>query len=321
MGGSPPPPPPPAPQPREGAKEASMYWRNRAYDEAVDAATRSYTAASILKALVDLLDPLTDQQLRNAINEHYRIVNEYRRAQIIYTTTVRTFTDVDSLIRAAIERLSSARQLGETHLNEFDRSVIQYTTSNVTLLYTKQSEIQQSYVSAASNLSIIKNAYENSPLTTAENEHIYNEQYSNIQTFCRQASNIYENVSANILEMSQRIDNQYSLTTAGNTFPVVVSGIDDVSEQLRNTTAQIQRTYTTNIETYRQELERASRWYNYYSARANLVRDRNRVIINPAVFRSLLDLAKSAHMNAVYAALFAFGANIWAYNDRNQVCQ
>lgn len=319
MGGSPPP-PPPIPQPREDAKEASMGYRNRAYDEAVEAAKQSYIAASILKALVNLLDPLTEQQLRDAINEHYRIVNEYRRAQIVYTTTVRTFTDVDSLIRAAIERLSSARHLGETHLNEFDRTVIQYTTSNVTQLYTKQSQLQEKFLSASSNLSIIKNTYENSPLSTAEKEAIYNEKIKNIRLLCSQASNIYENVSATISEMSRRIDDEHSLTIVSESRPVVSATVDNVSIQLRNTTAQIQRTYSTNIAAYRQDLERASRWYNYYLSRANLVRDRNRVIIDPAVFRNLLDLAKSAHMNAVYAALFAFGGNIWAYLDRNKVC-
>lgn len=319
MGGSPPPPPPPEPQPREDAKEASMDWRNKAYDQAVVAATRSYTAAATLKALADILDPLTDQQLRAAIDEHYRIVNEYRRAQTIYTTTVRTFTEVDSLIKSAIDKLTSLRILGDTHVNNFDQTVIKYITDNITNLYTKQSEMQRNYAAATSNLSIIKSIYESSPLPTNEKQRIYEEQYSNIATYCQSSSNIYLNVSSSIAEMKFRIEDDSSLTIADRTRPLVDEGAKDAIQQLGDTTQQLLKNYNTNIEAYKKELERASKWYEYYTSKANLVRDKSRVIINPAIFVQLLDLAKSAHMNAVYSALFAMSANVWAYTNRNVV--
>ena len=318
MGGSPPP-PPPEPQPRESAKEDSMYWRNRSYDEAVTASKNSYSAAVTIKALADLLLPITDEQLRKAIDEHYQIVNEYRKAQTIYTTTVRTFIDVDLLIRAAIEKLSSIRQIGETHVNEFDKTVIQYITENIQHLYKQQSEIQKLYVKAAAELAEIKKTYMESVMTTDEKQAIYDEKVALLRTDCANATAIYVDIAGRIGEMSTRIDNDGSLTTANGTRPVVSQTVDDTQVQLRDVTKQILKNYTTNIDQYKKELERASKWYSYYNAKANLVRDRNRVVIDPAVFRRLLDLAKSAHMNAVYSAIYAVSANKSAYTDRNVV--
>ena len=318
MGGSPPP-PPPEPQPRESAKEDSMYWRNRSYDEAVTASKNSYRAAVTIKALADLLLPITDEQLRKAIDEHYQIVNEYRKAQTIYTTTVRTFIDVDLLIRAAIEKLSSIRQIGETHVNEFDKTVIQYITENIQHLYKQQSEIQKLYVKAAAELAEIKKTYMESVMTTDEKQAIYDEKVALLRTDCANATAIYGDIAGRIGEMSTRIDNDGSLTTANGTRPVVSQTVDDTQDQLRDVTKQILKNYTTNIDQYKKELERASKWYSYYNAKANLVRDRNRVVIDPAVFRRLLDLAKSAHMNAVYSAIYAVSANKSAYTDRNVV--
>jgi hypothetical protein len=319
MGGSPPPPPPPARQPRENAKETSMYWRNRAYDEAVAAASNSYRAAAVLKALVDILDPLTDQQLRAAINEHYRVVSEYRRAQIIYTTTVRTFADVDGLIKSAIDKLTSIRSLGETHINNFDQSVIQYITENITRLYTQQSELQKLQRDALVHLNTIRTTYQSSPLTTDEKQAIYDREREKLVTACASATALVTDIVTRIETMKGRVVQTDSLEYAGQTRPVVSQTVLDTNEQLRSATATIIRTYTTNVAQYRRDLERASRWYDYYRNRANLVRDRNRVIINPEVFRRLLDLAKSAHMNAIYAALHGFFAHWSAYMDRNKV--
>jgi hypothetical protein len=319
MGGSPPPPPPPARQPYEGAKESSMYWRNRSYSEAVAAATNSYKAAATLKALVDILDPLTDQQLRAAINEHYRLVTEYRRAQIIYTTTVKTFLEVDGLIKAAIDKLTSIRSLGETHLNHFESSVIQFISGKIINLYTQQSELQKIHQNALANLNTIRTTYEPSLLTTDEKLTIYNTQYGKLVTACNNATTLVNGIVSDIETMKTRVTQMESLDLASKTRGMVGATIVDTNTQLQNTTLAVLKTYTVNLEQLKKELERVSKWYSYYKTKADLVRDKKKVIINPAVFRTLLDLAKSAHMDAIYAALYAVSADWNAWHDRNVV--
>lgn len=321
MGGSPspPPPPPPARQPYEGAKETSMYWRNRSFDEAVVAATNSYKVAVTLKALVDILDPLTDQQLRAAINEHYRIVLEYRRAQIIYTTTVKTFLEVDGLIKAAIDNLTSIRSLGETHINEFDRSVIQYISEKITYLYTQQSELQKMYRAALVILDTIRTAYKPSSLTTDEKMAIYTTERTKLVTVCTYARAMVDEIVSDIETMKERVGQTESLEYANNTRGVIITTVDNTNTQLSNTTQEILKSYTSNVEQYKKELERVTKWYSYYKQKADLVRDKKNVIINPEVFQRLLDLAKSTHMNAIYAALYATSSNTAAWNDRHKV--
>lgn len=319
MGPSPSSPPPPKRQPYEGAKETSMYWRNRSFDEAIAAATASYRAAVTLKALVDIFDPLVDQQLRAAINEHYRIVLEYRKAQIIYTTTVKTFIEVDGLIKAAIDKLTSIRSLGETHINNFDQTVIQYISVNITQLYTQQSELQKIHRDALANLSTIRSTYQFSTLTTDEKQAIYEAERAKLVTACANATALVADINTRIDTMKQRVVQTESLEYANETRPVVSDTVDETNVRLRNVTQEILKSYTVNVEQFKKDLERASKWYSYYKTRADLVRDKNKVIINPEVFRRLLDLAKSTHMNAIYAAVHAVGSDSAAWQDRHRV--
>lgn len=318
MGGSPPP-PAPKPQPRENSKEESMYWRNNAFDAAITAATNSYTAASILKGLAEILDPLTEQQLRAAIDEFYRNVTEFYRAFIIYSTTVKTFMEVDGLIRSAIDTLINIQSLGETHLNHFDQSVVQYITTNSITLFTKQAELQKIQQQASTSFNAIRSVYESLSTSIEEKESIYARESVKLQTACTAATQTMSEIFMIIEEMKTRISDFDSLDQAANTRPVISSTIEQTRNRLRSTTAEIKKTYTKNIETYNKELEIAKRWYQYYKAKADLVRDKNRIIINPEILRRVLDIAKSAHMNAIYAAIFAYYAGTSADARRNTV--
>jgi hypothetical protein len=320
MGGSPPPPPPPARQPREGAKEESMYHRNLAFSYAIQAAGDSYTSAMIVKTLADILLPETESQLRREINDHYTIVTEYRRAQIIYSTTVQTFLDVDSLVKASIDKLNTIRGVGETYLDDFDQSVIKYITEGITTVYKNQSAIQEKFIQANSNLELIKTLYETaSPLTADEKEPIYKKHADEIQRLCDESRAIYTSVETIINDMKTRIDNDSSLKFADTSRSSIKTTSANSRENLQSVAGQINAIYTKNVQDYSKELERRRKWYDYYRRQADLVRERQKIVIDPAVFRRLMNWAHNAHLNAVYAALYAVSANDHAFRDRNVV--
>lgn len=320
MGGSPPPPPPPARQPRESAKEASMYYRNLAMEYAVQAATDSYTSAVIVKTLADILLPETDSQLRGLINNHYNIVNEYRRAQIIYSTTVITFLDVDSLVKASIDQLNTIRGVGETYLEVFDRSVIKKITEGIARVYEGQSQLQKNYDEAAAELEAIKQLYQSTDMPTADKDALYNQRSAKISALCAASQTLSANMVSLLEEMKGDVDKDDSLKSAAASRGTMRTGTINAIENLKDINRQIQKVYSTNIQNYQKELARRNRWYEYYRSQANLVRgDRRRIVIDPAVFRRLLNWAQNAHMNAVYAALYAVSAGWNAGTDRNKV--
>lgn len=318
MGGSPPP-PPPKPQPLEWAKETSMYNRNIAYDNAVAAAYDSYTSSVIVKTLADILLPETETQLRNEINAHYTIVVEYRRSVIIYHTTIQTFLEVDALVKASIDKLNTIRGVGETYLNNFDQSVIQTITEGITEVYKKQSAIQKLFVQASANLEKVKSIYKSQALNTDEKNKQYAAEIAKITQRCNQATSIYNSVADLIKEMTTQIYNDSSLTFADKSRTRVKKASGDARAQLASVEKQINDVYTKNVKDYTKELERRRKWYDYYRKQADLVRDRQRIVIDPAVFRRLLNWAHNAHLNAVYAALFALFSGWAAETQRNTV--
>jgi predicted nucleic acid-binding Zn-ribbon protein len=320
MGGSPPPPPPPARQPRESAKEVSMYHRNQAFEYAIQAAGDSYTSAVIVKTLADILLPETESQLRNEISSHYTISTDYRKAQIIYATTVQTFLDVDSLVKASIDQLNTIRGVGETYLDNFDRSVIKKITENITKVYKGQSDIQKAYDDAYNELEAVKTLFRDTSKTAAEKNPLYQQRIAVIEAKCSFAEGKKTEMEGLLNEMQTAVDNEDSLKAASNSRGTMITGSNNAIENLRDINRQIQKTYATNIQTYQKELDRRNRWYEYYRDKANLVRgDRRRIVIDPAVFRRLLNWAQNAHMNAVYAAIYAVSSDYYANNDRNKV--
>lgn len=296
-----------------------MYHRNNAFSYAIQAAGDSYRSAIIVKTLADILLPETETQLRREINDHYAIVTEYRRAQIIYTTTVQTFLDVDSLVKASIDKLNTIRGVGETYLDDFDTSVIKYITEGVSSVYKQQSAIQEKFIQANSNLELIETLYETSPLSAIEKEPIYNTHLSQIERLCDEAGTIYNSVETIINLMKTRIDEDSSLKFADTSRSSINTASINSRGNLQNVVPQINAIYTKNVQDYTKELERRRKWYEYYRKQADLVRERNKIVIDPAVFRRLMNWAHNAHLNAVYAALYAVSANSHAFRDRNTV--
>lgn len=322
MGGSPPPPPPPKRQPLEWAKEYSMKQQNIAYDNAVAAAYDSYTSAIILKTLADILLPETETQLRNEINSHYQIVTEYRRSLIIYHTTVLTFLQVDSLVKASIDKLQTIRGVGETYLDAFDSEVVKVITNGVTELYQQQSKLQEMFIEAADKVAQIKSIYDKTspnPLTTDEQEKAYNTHFAVIERLCNEANGIYSKVAMKIDEMTTAIGNTKPLNAAEQTKTDALGASKSSQANLRGVATQINDVYTANMKDYTKELERRRRWYEYYHKQANLVRERRRIVIDPAVFRRLMNWAQNAHYNAVLSALYAFMSGLYANIDRHRV--
>jgi chromosome segregation ATPase len=318
MGGSPPPPPPPKRQPLEFAKEDSMFYRNQAFRYAIQAASDSYTSAIIVKTLADILLPESEAQLRNEINALYTNVTEYRRQQIIYSTTVQTFLDVDSLVIATVEKLETIRDLGNAYLDNYGQNA-STIIENIITLFKNASSMQDKFVEANKELNSVKILYETSSLNAEKKLEIYQKHTNKIQALCDDANSIHTTIENLINKMKTLVDDDSSLKSARGTKPAMTSTSTSGIGSLRSFNEQITDEYTKNIQEYNKELERRRKWYVYYSKKADLVRERNKIVINPAVFRRLMNWAQNAHMNAVYAALYATSANTYAYRDRNTI--
>lgn len=282
-----------------------MWNRNKAYDAAVAAAMDSYAGAIILKTLADILLPETDTQLRDEINAHYTITVEYRRSVIIYYTTVQTFMDVDSMVKASIDKLNTIRRVGETYIDDYDQTVINYITEGITEVYKHQSNLQKLFVDASSHLSSVKTVYKTDSLSVDEKQTAYNKHITELNRLCEEATTIYASVAEKIGVMKTKINEDTSLKLADTSRKTVLNTSINSRANLANIGIQINNVYTQNITDYTAELARRRKWYDYYRKQADLVRERKRVVIDPAVFRRLLNWAHNAHLNAVYAALYA----------------
>jgi hypothetical protein len=318
MGGSPPP-PPPARQPYNQNKEDSMYFRNLAFSNAVTAATDSYTAAIIVKTLADILLPITDRQLRQMIDFHFNVVAEYRRAQIVYTTTVATFYEVDTLVKASIDKLKMIQNVGETYLDDYDNSVLKYITTEVGNIYKLQNDLQNYAVEANDELEKIRVLYNgsNTGKTQAELDAEYNTRLAKINTLCTNSTTVSTTIASKIAEMKRRLADNTILDMVVQSKTSMAQTIPAVNQNLQDTNRQIQARIATNIEGLMKELETRNRWYAFYRRQADEVENRNQIAIRPAMFIRLLNWAKHSHWNAIHSALHALSANAYAYQDRN----
>jgi len=122
MGSSSPPspPPPPAPQPYKREKEESMRNRNEAFNAAIEAAQSAYTAAVTIKTLADILLPVSEKNLKEAIDEHFRTVSEFRQAHIKYVASVNAFLHIDAVIETSVQKIEAFKTVGEVNVDAFD---------------------------------------------------------------------------------------------------------------------------------------------------------------------------------------------------------
>jgi hypothetical protein len=318
-GGSPPPPPPPARQPYNANKETSMYYRNVAFSNAVRAAVDSYTAAIVVKTLADILVPVTDRQLREMIDFHFNVVAEYRRAQIIYIATVETFYEVDTLVKASVDKLKMIQNVGETYLDEYDKTTLKFIVDQITEIYNKQNTLQTLAVEGNTQLEIIKNLFNGSATskTIQEINAEYDTLVDSIRSKCNQSNTILADVKDKVAVMKEKIDNDDLLKLVAQSKGTMAQALIASKENLQDSNRQIQQRMGENIEGLMKELENRNKWYAFYKKQADEVENRNLIAIRPEMFIRLLNWAKHSHLMSIYSALHALSASNYAFQDRN----
>lgn len=317
MGRSPPPPPPPARQPYKWEKEESMKNRNESFAYAIEASRSSYTAAVVVKTLADRLLPITEERLRTEINEHYRIVTEYQKASILYNATANTFLYVDSIIASSLNKIDAIRDIGEVNIDYLDthfKTLLQHYNT----MLSHEASINNTYTDASAVINQIKKTFDSGNYSGMNA--IINAIPNKITTFASDSrSKLAEATATKNLIDTLMTTNPNPSSGAEASRSSASSMVDKVIQTLQGVTDRVVKTYNTDISKLQKELERLKKWQVVYKARADEVRNRDNIILNGDVFLQLLYWARNAHANAIYAAMYAFSANRYAYQDVHNV--
>lgn len=322
MGSSPPPPPPPPQrQPYRWEKETSMGNRNEAFAYAIEAARSSYTAALIVKTLADRLLPITEAQLKAEIEQHYNVVTEYQKSRIIYNATVNTFLHVDSIIASSLDKLDAIKNIGEVNIDALD-VIFQGLLNNYNSMLSHEASIEQIYKNATAKLNEIKGVLEQAYTSTSPSAYARADEIiakKEIDAFSTQAQNKVTEANKTMEDVNRIMSNSNPAIPAQQSRASALTMVDRVIQTLQGVTEAIVRTYNTDVSKLNKELERLQRWQAVYKSRADNVRNRDYIVLNGDIFIRLLFWARNAHINAVYAAMYAFTANRYAYQDVHYV--
>lgn len=315
----PPPPPPPLRQPYKWEKEQSMKNRNDAFAYAIEAARSSYTSAVIVKTLADRLLPITEEQLRKEIDEHYRVVTDYQKARIIYNATANTFLHVDGIIASSLDKLDAIRDVGEISIDALDTNYQQMLTKYNSML-SYETEMQKVHSDAFAKLEQIKRVLETAYTSTATNAYAEADAIiakNEIEGYHTKATSILTDAQKTKNETDVLMQDAIPTTQAEQTRTSANEMVTRVMQALSGVTATIVSKYNTDVTALQKELERLKKWQVVYRSRSEKVRNRENIVLNGDVFIRLLYWARNAHINAIYSAMHAFTANRFAYQDVN----
>ena len=316
---SPPPPPPPIPQPYKREKEESMRNRNEAFNAAIAAAQTAYTAAVTVKTLADILLPVSEKNLKEAIDEHLRIVSEFRKDLIKYSASVNAFLHIDSVIETSIQKIEALKTVGEVNVDAFDlyAGSIQDSYANVQKL---KSDIDSKLATGRSKgneiKSILEKAYSSSQHYKAADAIIEKRE---VDKLSEEAQNLFQQAAAALASVESVLASNRNLETAQASKDSALAMTDTVIRLIGISTKNLTDKYGENIRDLESKRARAKDWYETYKRKADRVRNFEEILINGDVFRQLLQLSKVTHSNAIMAALTAWIANTYAYQDVHYV--
>jgi hypothetical protein len=316
---SPPPPPPPIPQPYKREKEESMRNRNEAFNAAIAAAQTAYTAAVTVKTLADILLPVSEKNLKEAIDEHLRIVSEFRKELIKYSASVNAFLHIDSVIETSIQKIEALKTVGEVNVDAFDlyAGSIQDSYANVQKL---KSDIDSKLATGRSKVneikSILEKAYSSSQHYKAADAIIEKREVNKLS---EEAQNLFQQAAAALASVESVLASNRNLETAQASKDSALAMTDTVIRLIGISTKNLTDKYGENIRDLESKRARAKDWYETYKRKADRVRNFEEILINGDVFRQLLQLSKVTHSNAIMAALTAWIANTYAYQDVHYV--
>jgi len=321
MGSSSPPspPPPPAPQPYKREKEESMRNRNEAFNAAIEAAQSAYTAAVTIKTLADILLPVSEKNLKEAIDEHFRTVSEFRQAHIKYVASVNAFLHIDAVIETSVQKIEAFKTVGEVNVDAFDlyAGSIQDSYANVQKL---KSDIDSKLALARSKVneikSILEKAYSSSEHYKAADAIIEKREVNKLS---EEAQDLFKQAAAALASVESVLASNRNLETAQASKESALAMTTTVISLIGISTQNLTNQYEANIKTLESQRARAKEWYDTYKRKADRVRNFNEILITGDVFRRLLQYSNFAFQYAIAAAAAAWTSNTFAYQDVHYV--
>jgi len=296
-----------------------MRNRNEAFNAAIAAAQTAYTAAVTVKTLADILLPVSEKNLKEAIDEHLRIVSEFRKELIKYSASVNAFLHIDSVIETSIQKIEALKTVGEVNVDAFDlyAGSIQDSYANVQKL---KSDIDSKLATGRSKVneikSILEKAYSSSQHYKAADAIIEKREVNKLS---EEAQNLFQQAAAALASVESVLASNRNLETAQASKDSALAMTDTVIRLIGISTKNLTDKYGENIRDLESKRARAKDWYETYKRKADRVRNFEEILINGDVFRQLLQLSKVTHSNAIMAALTAWIANTYAYQDVHYV--